>query len=251
MNVALNTFEIAGDRYAVRPLRDRELADRARWRQLDDHGRWSSEPVTGAIVGEWISDSPSLFFDQRIEGDYIWQVRVARLKPDAAFLARFAANKHAQGCDPRTKYNFNLWLRADSPPGSGENFLQAYPKHLGTGWNGMGDDHWQSLFNTVVWNGPSTGHALGGLTNWVRLRKSPGYVQVCEAIDVVPHLPYDQPHLFTFAVSSRLGRVRMYYDACRVYDYADAAIPGAGYLGLCVWLCVMRFDQMRLYQWMS
>ncbi len=226
---------LGGDPYRVRPWLHAELADLRRWRQLENHGRWQAVP--GGMIGEWLSHSPSLFFDQPIIGDYLWQVRVTRLKPDAAFVQRFEANnRHTQGCNPDGKYNFNFWLRADSP--DDEGFLAAYPRHLGTGWNGMGDDYWRSLFTTVVWNPDS---------NWVRLRKSPGYVQVSEAVDVVPHLPYDEPHVFTVAVGQ--GRVRLYFDDRRVYDYADAALPAAGYIGLCVWLCVVRFDAMRLYEW--
>lgn len=275
MNAAeAKVVHVGGDRYPVRPWLGEELADLRRWRQLDRHGRWraavASPASPGGIVGEWISDSPSLFFDQRIDGDYIWQVRATRLRPtetssDGAFLQRFHACKHARGCDPLFKYNFNFWLRVDTPDAGAaeaEDFWRAYPRQLGHGWNGMGDDHWQSLFNTVVWNGPSaddpglpagaTGVAADG-SNWVRLRRSPGYVQICEAVDLVPHLPYDEPHVFSFAVGR--GRVRMYFDDRRIYDYRDAdgaaALPGAGYIGLCVWLCVMRFDAMRLYEWVA
>lgn len=239
MSTEPHMLDIGGDRYAVRPWLGDELADLARWRQLDDYGAWRSLPATApypGIVGEWIEESPSLFFNQRIEGDYLWQVRATRLRTDDAFHRRFARHKDTAGVEPAGKYNFNFWLRVDSP--DGEDFWQAYPRHLGQGWNGMGDDHWNALYNTVVWNLDD---------QWVRLRRSPGYVMVAESTDVVQHLPYDEPHLFTFALQPSAGRVRAYYDNQRIYEYTDPGLPQAGYIGLCVWLCKMRFDAMKLY----
>jgi hypothetical protein len=260
-----------GDSYRLRPLLRDELMDPSRWRAFEQHGRWMFND--GGVTGEWLCDSPSLFFDTKIDRDYVWQVRVTRLPTDAAFLQRFNAYKHAANAidQPERKYNFNFWLRADVPetqagaigesshPCSSDaknekhtgqktdpwhpsrtEFFHEYPTRLGTGWNGMGDDHWSSLFQTIVWNPAS---------NWTRLRKSPGYQAVVDVADAVPFMPYDEPRTFIFAVSAARGLVRMYCDGRRVYQYADASVPRAGFIGLCIWLCRVRFDQMALYEW--
>jgi hypothetical protein len=262
------TMSIGADPYRVRPMLRDELADPARWRALESHGRWSFDH--GGITGAWLRDSPSLFFDTKLDRDYVWQVRVTRLPTDEAFLQRFNAYKHAADAvsagGPARKYNFNFWLRADAPaegwlglsprsPGAvgtraesrgfedsapATHFFDEYPNRLGTGWNGMGDDHWSSLFQTIVWNPAS---------NWTRLRKSPGYQAVVDVADAVPFMPYDEPRTFTFAVSAARGLVRMYRDDRRVYQYEDALVPRAGFIGLCVWLCRVRFDRMALYEW--
>jgi hypothetical protein len=229
------SIAVGDDQYVVRPLLREDFEDLSRWRQMEEHGRWRVE--AGGLIGEWVSDSPSLFLRQRIEGDFIWQVRATRVAPDEAFLRRFSANHHAAGAEALHKYNFNFWLRANTP--DGEDFLEAYPRKLGTGWNGMGDDYWNSLFTTVVWNPDGS---------WVRLRRSPGYRLERDCPDALPHMRYGEPREFTFAVDR--GRVRMYVDGRRIYDYAAEGLPEAGYIGLCVWLCKMRFEHMRIYQWL-
>ena len=40
----------------------------------------------------------------------------------------------------------------------------------------------------------------------------------------------------------------MYFDGTRVFDYTDPDPHARGHIGLCVWLCVMRFERMRLYR---
>ena len=152
---------------------------------------------------------------------------------------------HAKGADPARQgdavaspavtYNFNFWLRAASPDGG--DFLAAYPSKLGTGWNGMGDDYWRSLYTTIVRKADD---------NWVRLRRSPGYVMVHEAKGIIPPLAYGRPHRFAFSLTA--GRVRMYFDETRVFDYTDDQPHTHGHIGLCVWMCIMRFERMRLYK---
>jgi hypothetical protein len=63
---------------------------------------------------------------------------------------------------------------------------------------------------------------------------------------VVPHLPYNEPHVFSFAL--RRPTIRMYFDEVLVYEYADPAWYESGYLGVCVWLAVVRFEEMKLYR---
>ena len=107
----------------------------------------------------------------------------------------------------------------------------------------MGDDHWHSYFNTVVWDdrGPHTAH------NWNRLRRSPGYEMVKDIHDVVPYMTYGEPHKFTFIVSN--GHVLLYIDdKTQVYDFADPHPYQEGYIGLCVWICKTRFEQMKLWR---
>jgi len=224
---------LGGEKLRVRLELEEELADLSHWRCLDEFGKWTAE--AGGIVGEWVERSPSIFFDGKIESDFLWQVTAAREKPDEDFVRRFTASKWGGGVDPAFKYNFNFWLRADSP--SGGDFFGEYPAKLGTGWNGMGDDHWRSYFTTVV---RSPGE------DWVRLRRSPGYVMVEDVHGVVPHLPYGEAHEFTFLL--REGRVKMFFDDRCVYDHAEPGMYEAGYIGLCVWLARVRFSGMRLYR---
>ena len=228
-----STVRIGDDEYRVRRVFAEELASLDHWVQLDGYGRWSAHD--GSFSGEWLSHSPSLFFREKIVGDYLWQTTVTRLRPDQAFVQRFLASKWGKGKDPLSMYNFNFWLRARAPDGG--DFLQQYPTKLGTGWNGMGDDYWHSLYTTVV---RSEEH------NWVRLRRSPGYVKVRDVADVVPFLPYDEPHRVTFVLRS--GHVKMYFDDKLVYDHEDPAPYPSGHIGLCVWLCIVRFEDMVLYR---
>ena len=226
-------MNLGGEDYEVSLELEAELADLSRWRALEPHGRWTAED--GGIVGEWLEKSPSIFFDENISGDYVWQVAATRLEPDAAFIRRFDESKWGRGQDPARTYNFNFWLRADSPDGG--DFLRQYPAKLGTGWNGMGDDFWLSYFNTVVW---------GAEDSWVRLRRGPGYEMVEDVHGALPLLGYGERHEFTFIL--RRGRVRFLFDGRPVYDHEDPEPHEAGHIGLCVWLCRMRFDRMRLYR---
>jgi hypothetical protein len=227
----ITTLALGGESHAVRA--DPSINEPSQWlaRESDGAWQWRGE----ALTGEWLRNSPSLFYRRRITTPYLWQVRVTRLKPDADFERRFAGNKHAQGATPEQFYNFNFWLRADSPDGG--DFLEQYPAHLGTGWNGMGDEHWRSLYCTVV-HQPAR--------NWCRLRHSPGYRLAEDTTDRVPFCAYDVPHTFHFIVTN--DRVRAFCDDQPIFDHRDATIPTQGYIGLCVWLCRARFDEMRLYE---
>jgi len=235
----VETLRLGGDEFRAELEIEEDFGDLSRWTALEDHGRWDVRG--GGLVGEWLEASPSLFLSEPVEGDYLWTIRAGRVRPGADFLERFEASKHGRGTDPFCNYNFNFWLRADTPgvPGEagGAGFLEEYPKRLGTGWNGMGDDHWRSLYATVVRTSDE---------NWVRLRRSPGYVKVAEARDAIGQLDYDRAHEFAFALEG--GRARMYFDGTRVFDYTDPDPHARGHIGLCVWLCVMRFERMRLYR---
>lgn len=226
-------MQIGGDEYQVRLVLEEDFRDLHRWVRLDDFGRWTVDGT--GLVGEWLEKSPSIFLKEKIHGPYLWQIRVTRLAPNDAFLKRFQDSKWGQGHDPLHMYNFNFWLRADDPEGG--DFFERYPEKLGTGWNGMGDDYWNSFYTTVVW---------GTENNYVRLRRGPGYEMVQDVHDTVPHLAYDEPHLFTFVLFE--GRVRMYFDQQLVYDHEEASMYEAGYIGLCVWLATIRFEEMRIYR---
>jgi hypothetical protein len=226
------TIRIGEHTYSV-SAPSQDLSDLVRWRALESDGLWTA--CEDGFTGEWVRNSPSLFFSEKIAGDYLWRTKVTRLEPGAAFTERFSASKFGAGKKPDELYNFNFWLRADAPPG--EDFFGTYPTKLGSGWNGMGDDYWRSYFTTVV-------RGVDG--EWVRLRRSPGYAKVREARGVVPDLPYNEPHVFSFALRRRA--VRMYFDETLVYEYADPAWYESGYVGVCVWLAVVRFEEMRLYR---
>ncbi len=226
-------IHVGKDAYVGDLLYEDEFHDLANWRQLERDGVWEADPR--GVTGRWVRNSPSLFFGRRIEGDYLWQTSVRRLRPTDDELERMRRHTHWQNADALHKYNYNFWIRADDP--SGGDFLEVYPTKLGTGWNGMGDDYWNSLFSTVVW---SPGD------HWVRLRRSPGYVKERDVQDVVPHQPYDVPHSFSFVVHE--NNVRMYWNDQRIYDWNGEGLPGGGYIGLCVWLCAVRFEEMRLYR---
>lgn len=228
--LATNSITLGDDTYNVSQLLSERFDNLDRWVTLESDGDWQSS--AGGVIGEWVRNSPSLFLRQKITGPYLWQVRATRLATDAAFEARFRESKHAQGADPADFYNFNFWLRASAPDGG--DFIQQYPLHLGTGWNGMGDDYWHSLFCTVVRQNDKS---------WSRLRRSPGYEMVVDT-----HLPadaaYGQPHDYAFVVGD--GFLRAYCDGERFMDY-HGPVPATGYVGLCVWMCKVRFDNLRLY----
>ncbi len=166
---------------------DERFHDLSHWQQVDSHGKWLA--TADGLVGEWLEASPSLFLKQPISGDFILSVQAARMRPGDAFMQRFKSSKHSQTAKPESLYNFNFWLRAEAPDGG--DFIAEYPGKLGSGWNGMGDDHWQSYFTTVVRNETE---------NWVRLRRSPGYEKFTEARDKIPLLPYDEAHDYTFVL---------------------------------------------------
>jgi hypothetical protein len=224
-----NSIRLGNDVYQAAPLLSERFENLDRWIALEADGIWQAED--GGVVGEWVRNSPSLFLRQKIRGPYLWQVRVTRLRTDAAFGERFAESKHTQGGTPDRFYNFNFWLRADSRTGE---FLQQYPSHLGTGWNGMGDDYWHSLFCTVVRQGEKS---------WSRLRRSPGYEIVVDTA-LPAEADYDQAHAYSFAIEH--DRVRAYCDGVRFMDY-KGPVPREGYIGLCVWMCKVRFDEFRLF----
>lgn len=228
--LATNSITLGGDTYAVAPLLAERFENLDRWTALESDGRWTAD--AGGVVGEWVRNSPSLFLRQRITGPYLWQVRVTRLPTDAAFLERFRASKHTAGAEPADFYNFNFWLRAAAPDGG--DFLHQYPLHLGSGWNGMGDDHWRSLFCTVVRQKDQA---------WSRLRRSPGYELVIDT-SLPAEAAYDQPHDYAFAFGD--GFVRGYCDGRRFIDYHGPTLA-TGYVGLCVWMCRVRFDHVRFY----
>jgi hypothetical protein len=231
----METKQLGGESYQLEPLLTENFANLDRWTALEQDGKW--EVKNGGVEGEWLRQSPSLFFKQKIAGDYVWEIEATRLPTDEAFLGRYKATKWGT-CDPREQYNFNFWLRADVPPGSPGDFFEEYPKYLKTGWNGMGDDHWHSYFNTVVWNPQD---------NWVRLRRGPGYELRQDIHNVVPFLPWNEKHKFTFAIEG--GHVRCYFDEAKlVYDYVDPQPHREGYIGLCVWLCKVRFESMRVWR---
>jgi hypothetical protein len=186
-------------------------------------------------VGEWLKESPSIFLNDPVEGDYLWQITATRLEGDADFAQRFAATKWGAGIEPRRLYNFNFWLRAADPAGG--DFLGAYPKHLHTGPNGMGDDYWNSYFITVCYD-PND--------NWMRLRRGPGYEKRQSVHNVVPFMDYDQPIRFSFLL--RQGHVLAYFGSKPIFDYADPSPYRAGHVGLCVWLDRVRFSEMRMYR---
>jgi hypothetical protein len=228
--LAPNTITLAGDTYRISPLLSETFKDLDRWIALDPDGRWHAGD--GGVTGEWIRNSPSLFLRQQIAGPYLWQVRVTRLRTNASFLERFGASKHTQGASPEAFYNFNFWLRADAPGGG--DFLRQYPLHLGTGWNGMGDDHWQSLFCTVVRQGDKS---------WSRLRRSPGYEMVVDTA-LPAEARYDEPHEYTFVMGEDF--VKGYCDGRKFMDLAGPT-PQRGHIGLCVWMCKVHFDNLRLF----
>jgi hypothetical protein len=232
----MSSLTLGSDTFAVEPLLQENFSDLQRWITLENHGLWT--PGANGLTAEWIEKSPSLFLKQKIDGDFLWRTKLSRVPPNAEFLTRFHASKHAAGADPAMFYNFNFWLRAEAP--AGEEFLRDYPKHLGTGWNGMGDDHWKSLFTTIVW------WDKGTPDNWVRLRRSPGYEKVEDVQNLIAMLPYDQARWFSFALEG--SRVRMYVDETKVYDSPAAAGHTSGYIGFCVWHCIMRYHEMSLYR---
>jgi hypothetical protein len=232
----MTTKTVGGHTYQVEPLLAETFENLERWVTLEQDGKW--EVKAGGLEGEWLQQSPSLFLKEKISGDYLWEVDVTRLETDAAFLERYKASKWGKTCEPREQYNFNFWLRADAPPGSPGDFFSEYPKYLKTGWNGMGDDHWHSYFTTVVWNPQD---------NWVRLRRGPGYELRQDVHKVAPFMPYGEKHRYTFVISG--GRVRCYVDEKTVvYDYADPQPYASGHIGFCVWLCKVRFENMRVWR---
>jgi hypothetical protein len=222
-------IRLGDDQYQAATLLSERFENLDRWIAPESDGAWTVE--SGGVVGEWVRNSPSLFLRQKIRGPYLWQVRVTRLRTDGAFAARFAKSKHTAGATAETFYNFNFWLRATSSTGE---FLEEYPLHLGTGWNGMGDDHWHSLFCTLVRQGEK---------RWSRLRRSPGYEMVVDT-RLPADADYDRPHDYSFAVGEDF--VRAYCDGVRFIDYRGP-VPAAGHIGLCVWMCRVRFDQFRLF----
>ncbi len=217
--------------YRVEPFLSENFSDLKRWRTAEDHGRWA--PGKDGLVGEWLKASPSIFLKDPIEGDYLWQITATRLQPGPEFVQRYAASKHGAGYQPRTRYNFNFWLRASDP--AGEDFFAAYPKHLGTAWNGMGDDYWNSYYVTVVYNPEG---------NWIRLRRGPGYEKREDIQNLVPFLDYSQPIRFSFLL--RKGHVLAYFGTKQIFDHADPNPHRAGYIGMCVWLDMVRFSDMCL-----
>ncbi|MBA3709390.1 MAG: hypothetical protein H0W83_11310 [Planctomycetes bacterium] len=224
---------LGDDAYQVGPSRVGGYADPALWRVADGDGRWSF--ADGAISGEWLQRSPSLFLKSEVHGDFIWRMRVRLLAPDPAFVARFRTSAWGSGGrDPADTYNFNFWLCAGSPDGG--DFLEQYLGQLGSGANGMGDDHWRSYFSTVV-RGPEG--------EWMRLRRSPGYRKVCDAQGVVPVFRYGVDHEVAFAIVA--GRVRAYVDHQRIYDHLDPDPLTRGHLGVCVWLCAVRFHDIAIH----
>lgn len=227
------TLKLGDDAYSVRLELAEDFHDLERWLPAEADGRWTAS--ADGMTGEWLRNSPSIFLREKVHGDYLWQIKARRIQPDPAFLERHEASNHGRGKDPVQRYNFNFWLRADTP--DGKDFFETYTEKLGTGWNGMGDDYWNSFYVTVVRDSQGSR---------VRLRKSPGYRQVLESFGVVPYLPYGEEHTYTFLI--REGRVKMYLDQTRVFDCEDAEIYESGYIGLCVWLAVVRFEQMRLYR---
>lgn len=230
----ISCIRLGDDEYRIRLMLAEDFNTLDRWRRADSNGLWTVRDH--GLVGEWFEASPSIFLKDKIEGDYLWQITATRIQPEPPFLKRHEASTHGQGKDPAQRYNFNFWLRADTP--DGEEFFGAYTRKLGTGWNGMGDDHWTSLFVTIV-------RASEG--SRVRLRRSPGYQMALESFGVVPFLAYGQMHTYTFVL--REGRVRMYLDHTRVFDYEDPDLYASGYIGLCVWLTVVRFEKMRVYRY--
>jgi hypothetical protein len=225
-------ISIAGESIPAQLILRENFHDLNRWQPVDNDGAWT--PGRAGLRAEWRRNSPSLFLKQPISGDYFWTIRVARLAPGGEFLRAFGESKHAKGDDPATFYNFNFWLRAASPDGG--DFFAQYPQKMGSGWNGMGDDFWHSYFNTVVRNKSA---------DWVRLRRSPGYEKMCDVNGIVPLLPYNEPHTFSFLL--RNGVVRGFFDGREMYRYVDPKPHTAGYIGLCVWLCTMQFSEMELY----
>jgi hypothetical protein len=231
----MNTKTVGNHTYQVEPLLVENFENLERWVTLEQDGKW--EVKNGGLEGEWLQASPSIFLKEKITGDYLWEVEVTRLETDAAFLERYTATKWGKW-DPREQYNFNFWLRADVPPNSPGDFFSEYPKYLKTGWNGMGDDHWHSYFTTVVWNPED---------NWVRLRRGPGYELRQDVHNVAPFMPWGEKHKFTFVLQG--SRVRCYVDdRTLVYDYEDPAGYREGHIGLCVWLCKVRFEKMRVWR---
>jgi hypothetical protein len=226
--------EIAGHRYDLEPLLVENFENLDRWITLESDGVWQAKDR--GLEGEWVQNSPSIFLREKVAGNFLWEIDVTRVPGDSGFVERYSASKWAEG-DPAFKYNFNFWLRADVPPGSPGKFFEEYPKYLKTGWNGMGDDHWHSYFTTVV-RSPTD--------NWVRLRRGPGYEMKEDIHDIVPHLPYQEKHRFTFAIVG--DRIRCYFDEKLVYDYRDLTPYREGYLGLCVWICKTRFENMRVWR---
>ena len=178
---------------------------------------------------------PSLFLKQRIDGDYLWQITAERVAPDDQALRLFRNSKHWANADPLTKYNFNFWLRVDSPD-SGD-FFQQYSQKLGTGWNGMGDDPGARSST------PSSGIPTAA-TGW-RLRRSPATrkSKTPERGSPPPlrraahlHLrPVPQPHPPLFRSDAHLRPRRTRHVLSRLHR------P-------CVWLSIVRFSGMKLYR---
>jgi hypothetical protein len=239
MNMAdkRQTKTVGAQTYMVEPRLEENFANLDRWVDRDNNGKW--EVKNGGVEGEWITGSPSIFLKEKIKGDFVWEITATRLPHDTALTERFHKTKHGlDGGGLESKYNFNFWIRADAPPG--EDFFEAYPKYLKTGWNGMGDDHWHSYFNTVVWGGE-------GKPDWDRLRRSPGYEMVRDVSGKVPFMEFGVPHKFTFVVAG--GHVRLVVDdKTEVYDFADPHPYQEGYIGLCVWICKTRFEGMKVWR---
>ncbi|MCL2639815.1 MAG: hypothetical protein FWD53_03125 [Phycisphaerales bacterium] len=231
--------KLAQDVYNVELALEENFGNLDRWAIRDEMGKW--EVKNGGVEGEWITGSPSIFLKEKIKGDFMWEIVATRLQHDQALTDRFHAIKHGKdgkGLDAR--YNFNFWIRADAPPG--QNFLEAYPRYLKTGWNGMGDDHWHAYFNTIVWDECQTPPQ-----NWSRLRRSPGYEKMRDAQNIVPFMTYGKPHKFSFVICD--GRVKTYIDdTTPVYDFADPQPYQEGHIGLCVWICKVRFEKMKLWR---
>jgi hypothetical protein len=229
----MESVRLGGDTYDVGESEPGGYARADLWQAGDAHGRWTF--TDAGIVGEWIDGSPSLFLKQELVGDVLLTMRIRRMRPDPACRERILATKWGPRLDLDHHYNVNFWLRARAPDDG--DFLAQYPQRLGTGANGMGDESWRSYFSTIV-RGPDG--------EWMRLRRSPGYEKRCDVQGVLPEFAYDRPYDIAFVI--RHGRVRAYVDGVRTYDHLDTEPYERGRIGLCVWLCVFRFEDLHIHR---
>ncbi len=219
-NIMIRSFN--GGDYRVAPIFEESFDSFDNWVTFSGTSRWWVED--GSMFGHWAAGGggSNVWCRRNFEGDVLVEFRARLLSPDQEWV--YPGRPHGGK-------NINIRLHVEGP--NGEDILDVAERlqEEGTGPNRIGDDQYRGYFFTWTFR-----HA--------RLRRSPGYENVSENLDILPEVgPW-----YTISVLRTGNRLRYFVDGRMVHDYSDPDPFDRGKIGFALWHSRVEIDSLAVFR---